>query len=199
MRKALGEQQVQKALRDHLRPGMTFYDLGANIGFFSLIAAQLVGPSGCVISFEADPEIAARQRENLAFNKFANTGVEQMAVWSSAGRVPFKCVDSSISPDRGLGHVAPGCTDDPHCILVVAIALNDYTTCHQAPDFIKCDVEGAEMAVFLGAGRLLAGKRPILLVEMHSEENRRYFGQHFIGLGYELRDLDQNHVLALPR
>src|SRR5260370_37638450 len=62
VQKGIGEPQVQKALMDHLRPGMTFYDVGANIGVFSLMAARLVGPEGRVISFEADPEIAARLR-----------------------------------------------------------------------------------------------------------------------------------------
>ena len=57
-----GEPEVQDALRRHLRPGMTFYDLGANIGFFSLLAARLVGEQGRVFAFEADPEIAARLR-----------------------------------------------------------------------------------------------------------------------------------------
>ena len=48
VQKGIGEPQVQKALVDHLRPGMTFYDVGANIGFFSLMAARLVGPQGRV-------------------------------------------------------------------------------------------------------------------------------------------------------
>jgi len=58
------ERAVQQALAEHLHLGMTFYDLGANIGFFTLLAAKLVGPSGRVVSVEADPEIAARLREN---------------------------------------------------------------------------------------------------------------------------------------
>src|ERR1700687_2947568 len=61
-----GEPRVQQAIEVYVHPGMTFYDLGANIGFFSLLGARLVGPEGRVVSFEADPVIAARLRENIA-------------------------------------------------------------------------------------------------------------------------------------
>lgn len=199
VRKGIGEPQVQKALNDYLRPGMTFYDLGANIGFFSLIAAQLVGPSGLVISFEADPDIADRLRENLAYNRFAHATVEQKAVWSKAGTVPFSRVDSNTSPDRGLGHVVANEPAGPNSITVETVSLDGYSSSHPAPDFLKCDVEGAEIDVFQGAARLLAEKRPILLVEMHSEENHRALVQKFAALDYACRDLDENHVLAFPR
>jgi len=192
-----GEPQVQQALVDHLRPRMTFYDLGANIGFFSLIAARLVGPTGCVVSFEADPEVAARLRENLARNNFSHAKVEEKAVWSESKTVSFARVDPNMSPDRGLGHVAADSLGDT--IRLDAVSLDSYVTPQNAPDFLKCDVEGAEVEVFRGADRLLAEKRPILLVELHTLENRRTLSQNFIDLGYSLRDLDENHLLALPK
>jgi FkbM family methyltransferase len=198
VQKGIGEPQVQKALVDHLRPGMSFYDLGANIGFFSLMAARIVGPHGRVVSFEADPEIAGRLRENLARNQFAHTHVEQKAVWSESATVSFARVDPNTSPDRGLGHVS---TDGsaPGTITVEAVSLDQYSDSHPPPDFLKCDVEGAEVAVFQGATRLLSEKRPILLVEMHSPENQRVLLQNFAGHGYRCQNLDENHVLALPK
>jgi len=198
VQKGIGEPQVQKALVDHLRPGMTFYDVGANIGFFSLMAARIVGPEGRVISFEADPEIAARLRENLARNQFTHAHVEQKAVWSESANVSFARVDPSTSPDRGLGHVSPN-GSAPGTITVEAVSLDQYTASHPPPDFLKCDVEGAEVAVFQGASQLFAGKRPILLVEIHSPENHRALLQKFAGHGYLCQNLDENHVLALPR
>jgi FkbM family methyltransferase len=194
----IGEPAVQQALQQHLRNGMTFYDLGANIGFFSLIAARLVGPSGRVVSFEADPEITARLRENLAYNKFTHVTVEEKAVWSEPAIVSFARVDSDVSPDRGLGHVSTG-NSSAGTINVEAISLDQYVTSHPAPDFLKCDVEGAEVAVFQGAQILLREKRPILLVEMHSPENHRILAEKFGQSGYTCRDLDQNHLLALPQ
>jgi len=198
VQKGIGEPQVQKALVDQLRPGMTFYDVGANIGFFSLMAARLVGPHGHVVSFEADPEIAGRLRENLARNQFTHAHVEQKAVWSEHATVSFARVDPNTSPDRGLGHVSTdGST--PGTITVEAVSLDQYTETHPPPDFLKCDVEGAEVAVFQGAARLFSTKRPILLVEMHSPENQRALLDKFAGHGYRCQNLDENHVLALPQ
>jgi len=197
VQRGIGEPQVQQALVDHLRPGMTFYDLGANIGYFSLIAARLVGPTGRVISFEADPEIAARLRENLARNDFSHARVEQKAVWSETMTVSFARVDPATSPDRGLGHVSADSSGDT--ITVEAVSLDRYVTAEDCPDFLKCDVEGAEAEVFQGANRLLAERRTILLVEMHRPENQRTLAQKFVELGYTVRNLDENHVLALPK
>jgi FkbM family methyltransferase len=194
----IGEPQVQNALAEHLRPGMTFYDLGANIGFFSVMAARLVGPQGRVVSFEADPEIADRLRENLARNHFTNAHVEQKAVWSEPSTVAFERVDPNTSPDRGLGHVSPN-GSAPGAIPVEAVSLDQYIASHPPPDFLKCDVEGAEVAVFQGAARLFSGKRPIVLVEMHSPEIHRALLDLFASHGYRCQNLDENHVLALPQ
>ncbi len=197
VQQGIGEPQVQQALVDHLRPGMTFYDLGANIGYFSLIAARLVGPQGRVISFEADPEIAARLRENLERNSFSHARVEQKAVWSEATTVSFARVDPNTSPDRGLGHVSADSSGDT--ITVEGISLDHYITTQNSPDFLKCDVEGAEVEVCRGAARLLAEGRTVLLVEMHNPENHRTLAQEFMQVGYTVRNLDENHVLALPK
>jgi FkbM family methyltransferase len=177
---------------------MTVYDVGANIGFFSLLAARLVGPSGHVISFEADPEVAARLRENLSRNNISQATVEQKAVWSQSGTVSFARVESNISPDRGLGHVS---TEDSAAgnITVEAVSLDQFISSHSAPDFVKCDVEGAEVSVFQGARQMLREERPILLVEMHSAENHRALTQEFALFGYTCLSLDENHVLALPQ
>lgn len=192
-----GEPEVQKALAEHLRPGMTFYDVGANIGFFSLFAARHVGSRGRVISFEADPEIAARLREHMVRNEFQQIAVEEKAVWSEPKTVYFSRTDVETSPDRGLGHVVNAGSADT--IEVAAVSLDDYAKASAGPDFIKCDVEGAEVEVFQGAQRILAEKRPGILCEMHSEENRRVLLQEFMRFGYVCTAVDEQHVLALPR
>ncbi|PYT56961.1 MAG: hypothetical protein DMG35_21155, partial [Acidobacteria bacterium] len=52
-------------MQRYLLPGMTFYDIGANIGFFSLLAARIIGAQGRVVAFEADPEVAQRLRDHV--------------------------------------------------------------------------------------------------------------------------------------
>ncbi|HMD41193.1 MAG TPA: FkbM family methyltransferase [Candidatus Acidoferrum sp.] len=191
-----GEPEVQEALQQNLRPGMTFYDIGANIGFFSLLAARLVGKEGRVVAFEADPEVAARLREHVARNSFGWITVEEKAVWSEPRAVFFARTDPATSPDRGLGHVVPVGAGDT--IQVDAVPLDDYTCTQPAADFLKCDVEGAEVEVFRGARRLLKEKRPGVICEMHSEENNRILIEEFSRLGYNCKACGAGHILALP-
>ena len=191
-----GEPEVQEALQQHLRPGMTFYDIGANIGFFSLLAARLVGNDGAVLAFEADPDVAARLREHVSRNSMNWIAVEQQAVWSETGVVPFARTDPANSPDRGLGHVAEEGIGGT--IEVQAISLDDYSCAHGAPDFLKCDVEGAEVEVFRGAQRLLRDKRPRIICEMHSDENRRALGKEFTRFSYKWKPCGASHVLVIP-
>lgn len=192
-----GEPEVQEALQRHLRPGMTFYDIGANIGFFSLLAARLVEKEGRVVAFEADPEIAARLGEHVARNAFAWITVEEKAVWSEPRTVSFARIDPATSPDRGLGHVVSASARDT--IQVNAVSLDDYSRTQPAPDFLKCDVEGAEVEVFRGAQRLFREKRPGIICEMHSEENHRILLEEFSRIGYISKPCGTNHILALPR
>src|SRR5260370_1029745 len=171
-----GEPEVQAALQRYLRPGMIFYDIGANIGFFSLLAARIRG--------------------HIVRNNFRAISVEEKAVWSEPGTVLFARTDPAASPDRGLGHVvANGAADT---IQVDAVSLNEYVRTAPAPDFLKCDVEGAEVEIFRGAQRLLTETCPIILCEMHSAENHRVLLGEFARFGYACKSIDPQHVLALP-
>ncbi len=190
-----GEPEVQTAMQRHLRTGMTFYDIGANIGFFSLLAARIVGPEGRVVAFEADPGAAQRLCDHVERNQFSTISIEQKAVWSETCPVPFARTDPETSPDLGFGHVVASSAGNTIC--VQAISLDDFLQTSPAPDFLKCDVEGAEVAVFSGAKRLLKETRPILLCEIHSEENRRVLLEDFTRLAYKCESLGQNHILAL--
>src|SRR5258708_2360140 len=191
-----GEPEVQAALQRYLRPGMIFYDIGANIGFFSLLAARIVGEDGRVIAFEADPEIAARLRGHIVRNNFRAISVEEKAVWSEPGTVLFARTDPAASPDRGLGHVvANGAADT---IQVDAVSLDEYVRTAPSPDFLKCDVEGAEVEIFRGAQRLLTEKGPIILCEMTSAENHLGLLGELARFGYACKSIDPQHVLALP-
>lgn len=192
------EEQVQNAVSRYLRPGMVFYDLGANIGLFSLMAASLVGHTGRVFSFEPDPDVARRLRENLDRNHFTNASVHQNAVWSESGTLSFARADLSVSADRGLGHVSTAPSATAEHISVVAVSLDDFCVAHPAPHLIKCDVEGAECQVFRGATQLLSVNRPMVICEMHSPKNQENLIGLFRDFGYSCAALDPNHILALP-
>lgn len=192
-----GERLELEIVRDHLRTGMTFYDVGANIGVFSMLAARIVGPGGQVVAFEADPEIADRLREHARRNSFGWVNVEQKAAWRESGTVMFERVDAKVSPDRGVGHVVE--SENERVVTLSAIALDDCSPNYRPPDFIKCDVEGAEGEVFQGARRLLEKQRPRVLCEIHSEDNRQLVLSEFSRFDYVCENCDENHILALPK
>lgn len=186
-----GEMAVQRVLVERIRPGMVFYDLGANIGLFSLLAARLTGATGKVFSFEPDAEVATRLRRNIARNEFAHITVVESGVWSSSGQMNFVAADMS-SPDYGLGRFDAGevGTSRP------CVALDDFIQRAASPDAIKCDVEGAEVEVFHGADRLLQEHRPWIVCEIHTEANGRAVRSHLSRFGYHFESVDGNHIVA---
>lgn len=190
------ESEVQRILEARLHSGMVFYDLGANIGLFTLLAARLVGASGKVFSFEPDPEVALRLRRNIERNGFQNITLVETGVWSASGQINFVTADPS-SPDRGIGKFVAGeggSSGKP----IECVSLDDFMSSAPAPDWIKCDVEGAEVEVFHGAEKLLGSHRPWIICEMHSEKNNRDSREFLSGFGYSIQTVDANHILALP-
>ena len=192
-----GEGPTQKLLEQRLRPGMVFYDLGANIGLFSLVAARLVGPAGKVVSFEPDPETAARLRRNLERNGFQNATVVEAGVWSSSGKQAFHAADES-SPDHGVGRFERA-TAGEGSSLVECVALDDFiASVWRPPDAIKCDVEGAEVEVLRGGREMLRSRRPWIVCEIHSAANGDGVRKILSDAGYRIDAVDSNHIVAAP-
>lgn len=188
------EIAVQKVLTERLLPGMVFYDLGANIGLFSMLAARIVGSSGRVFSFEPDCETAGRLARNVERNEFKNVTIVQKGVWSATGKRAFAPAAPS-SPDHGTGRfVTEG--ESPNAVFLDCVALDDFAQDAPAPQAIKCDVESAEVEVLRGAEHTLRAHRPWILCEMHSEANDRTCRELLRQFGYNFSDVDQLHVLA---
>jgi hypothetical protein len=103
-----------------------------------------------------------------------------------------------VSPHRGLGQVIDNDSEEsaPGTIRVEGVSVDEYVRKSAAPDFIKCDVEGAEVEVFRGAEKLLKERRPLILCEMHGEENRQTLLKLFVDLGYRCEPCGKNHILA---
>lgn len=187
------EAATQHVLMQHLRPGMVFYDIGANIGLFSLLAARTVGAKGRVYSFEPDAEAAERLKANAQRNFFSHVSVSEVGVWSSSGTRDFAAADAS-SPDRGTGRLVPNGDGRP----VACVSIDDFVRTALPPDAIKCDVEGAESEVLRGAIETLRMRRPWILCETHSAEADRESREILQKLDYLLESVDANHFLALP-
>ena len=189
------ETLVQEALTSHLGPGMVLYDVGANIGLFTMIGARCVGKLGKVFAFEPDPELCQRLKDNVLRNGFSNVEIVQAAVCSTTGSIDFVRANIEDSPDLGLGRIGaplPG----QSAIRVRSVALDDFAQEVALPDVVKCDVEGAELAVLEGARSLLNRQKPILVCETHATGGLEQVRQLLVQTGYTLRWIDGNHLLA---
>lgn len=192
------ESSVQEALSQQLRPGMVFYDLGANIGLFSLFGARAVGTAGRVFSFEPDEDTAVRLARNVERNGLQNVAIVRKGVWSKTGRGWFAPADKS-SPDHGTGTFLGSVDDSVDRVSIECIALDDFVREAPPPDAIKCDVEGAELEVLRGAQGTIRVHQPLILCEMHSQANDRACREMLRQFGYNLSAVDGNHVLAIPQ
>ena len=162
------EHGVQLALAAALKPGMTFYDIGANVGFHSMIAARLVGPAtGNVVSFEPVEENARCVSYNARLNGFARVQLKQCALsdveqngrfWLSEEPTWGALVTVGIEPTRCIGSI------------VVPVRRLDEVVAQDAlppPHVIKIDVEGAEASVLRGGTDTIGEYRPIMMIELH--------------------------------
>jgi FkbM family methyltransferase len=161
------EPYVQRALATVVRPGLTFYDVGSNVGFHAMLAARLVGQSGHVICFEPFPDNANQIEYNACLNGFTNVRVRREALGNHDGSGRFltseeptwgKLDSAGREPSRMSGEVQ------------VAVRSLDSVVTEPpmpVPDVIKIDVEGGEVDVLTGAARTLREHRPILLIELH--------------------------------
>jgi FkbM family methyltransferase len=181
------EPQVQMILVSHLRTGGVFYDIGANIGFLSVLGCRLVGPTGEVHCFEPLEENLRALRWNLDANGFTAV-VHPLALSDSAG-------EASMVTDGPLGraHFGNGTATVP------TARLDDLQL--RPPTVVKIDVEGAESLVLSGMRQILAEHKPVVLVEIHPGQGAPVRSL-LIDAGYELDALEDGgmpHLLATPR
>lgn len=200
------ELPIQKCLARELKPGDIFYDIGANAGFFSLMASNCVGPAGRVFAFEPLPENVRSIRSQVELNAVANVTVVQAAVSNREGTVEF-----SNGQDTSTAHIkgVRAEKDDAPAFSVRAVALDQFSRETSVPDFMKMDIEGAELMALKGACRLLGSAHPPkILIEFHGERLRQKcmtiladFGYLFYSLAGEPFDLkaDDRHILCIPR
>ena len=156
-----GESATVALFLKMLTPGATVFDVGANVGYYALVAAKSVGPHGQVHAFEATPAVAERFGENVTLNRLTNVVVNHFAVCDRAGEVEFR-----LQADDSEGNSLVSYATDWLSVRVPAVTLDDYIADRKVGrvDILKVDVEGAEPLVFAGATALLSRREPPLLI-----------------------------------
>ncbi|MBW3653055.1 MAG: FkbM family methyltransferase [Actinobacteria bacterium] len=199
------EPPVQEALRRLLAPGAVFYDVGANIGFFTILGARLVGPAGRVVAFEPVPACARAVARNVELNAFAHAEVREQAVAAASGSARLLVVgEASWSHLASTGRHA----DVREEVDVAVVAIDELVGAGTIPppDVLKIDTEGAELQAIAGMRATIERHRPAIVCELH--DTNAEFCALMDELGYVTTNLDGPqavavagpvHALALPR
>lgn len=184
------EPGVQQALQEHAGPGDIVFDVGAHVGFFSLLASTVVGDRGKVVAFEPDPYMSERLLENVDRNRRTNI------VWRNAA-AGAKSEKNAFQPGEGAG---TGHLSGSGPMMVDVVSLDEVARDTGPPALIKIDVEGAELDVIAGGSRLLREHRPVLIIEAHGAQNEARAAEILRKLRYEIGFIDdpsgRRHLLA---
>jgi FkbM family methyltransferase len=178
----LGSYEVKKQIEISkiLRSGQTFYDVGANAGFFTLLGAKCVGASGRVISVEPLTRNIEMLEKHLSINGITNVRVVGKAISDHVGTACFSIEGhstSKLSPE-GQAKIEVTTLD----ALVDEIGF--------PPDLVKVDIEGAEIDLLRGAKKVLEKFRPIIFLAVHSNEIFDDLLEVVPRLNYVIKDLD---------
>lgn len=162
------ESEEVVLLANKLAEGMTFIDIGANSGYFTIIASNLVGPSGKVIAFEPSPENIRLLSNNVKANVLTNVEVVDYAICESSKGLVLHL--SSINPGDHRTYESA----DNHLtnagrsrmkIQVKGISLDEYLVSNESRiDAIKMDIQGAEYDALQGMHDTIMNNESILLM-----------------------------------
>ena len=188
----LGLQEVEqtRCLTGLLHPGEVFFDVGANVGFYSLLASRIVQSSGRVVAFEPLPRNLAFLYRHLQLNHATNATISPVACADRLGTELF-----FPGENNALGRLAEDTAEDKqtprNALLVATVSLDDAVDrLGLRPNVVKIDVEGAELRVLKGATRTLREARPSLLLSVHSDELRTSCLRYLADVGYEAEPLN---------
>lgn len=186
------EPDLQAALPVFIPAGAVIYDVGANIGYVSLLLAKAAGGTGKVFAFEALPSNAEQVRRNVELNGMGSRiTVVAKAVTQASGPVRF-----FVHASGGMGKAAGSAgRDDKYQseITVDGISLDEFCfgQGNPTPQVIKMDIEGGEVMALPGMKRLLTEVRPLLLMELHGPESSRVAWKTLTEAKYEIRWMEK--------
>jgi FkbM family methyltransferase len=151
-----------------LKEGDVFWDIGANVGYFTLVAATALKGSGQIIAFEPGKNAYARLTENISLNPDQNIKAYPLAVSDKEGEAVLHVSGDIADSSASLFQTGSAQTGHEVCRTV---ALDHFLTAEglHPPTLIKLDAEGAELAVLQGAKRLILQFPPMFLMEMEEK------------------------------
>jgi FkbM family methyltransferase len=173
------ERHTQRLFRKHIKPGAIVFDVGANVGFFTLLASRLAGETGRVFAFEPLPRNLALLREHVRLNRAMNVTILPLAVAADGGSGRFLMGENPSQGGLSSGGEIEVATDSLDG-LVESGEL-------PRPDFIKMDIEGGEDDALAGATEVLKSPRLTLLLSTHGWEHHQHCWSLLKLAGFDLR------------
>jgi FkbM family methyltransferase len=171
-------------VKKYLQPGMTVLDIGAHHGLYTLLASKRVGANGKVVAFEPSPRERKQLRRNVLLNFSFNVHIEPLALGKESSDADLHLVEGGEDGCNSLR--PPVVSSSTRPVRVKVAPLDEFLQGARIPvvDFVKLDVEGAELDVLKGAEKLLhGGARPVFLVEVYDIRTRPW--------GYDAREIVQ--------
>jgi FkbM family methyltransferase len=163
----LWETEITKWFQDTLRPGHIFVDVGANVGYYTLLGSQLVGDGGHVFAIEAHPRMMELLHRNVIVNGRYNVETWHRAAWSRSETLKFHVRRHFIGNSSAgslSDHGKELLDDDEDIVEVQAVTLDEILAESPRVDLIKVDVEGAELQVMTGLARTFSSNPDITVM-----------------------------------
>ncbi|MGK9183780.1 FkbM family methyltransferase [Priestia filamentosa] len=195
------ELPLTNFLRKNLKSGDTVIDIGANVGYFSVLIGSLIGPQGKLIAYEANPYLYSVLMDNLSINFLHDrSNVYELAVYSSAKTLQFHTSKRFMGNSSLIQHSETyhkHYTDEIEEISVKTIKLDEHLQNIKHIDFVKIDIEGGEYHAFLGMKELMKTKKiNTIIFELNPGMLQEQYTP-FIKLLNELESIDGNVMYLL--
>jgi FkbM family methyltransferase len=191
------EFEKQKLFAALVPSGGVVWDVGAHVGFYTLLAARLVGPAGRVVAFEPFPRNQAFLHRHIDLNALGNVDVIEAAVGEKCGPGSFS--EGGNSSTGSLFGVSDGIA-----VRVVTLDSMLSNAASRPPHVIKMDIEGGELEALRGADELLSTSRPAIFLATHSRELHGACIEHLHRKRYSIAGLngrsimDTDELIATP-
>ena len=187
------EEGLTKMVLEYLKPGDTFFDVGAHFGYFTLLSSSIVGKKGQVHSFEPTSSTFTVLQSNVEGR--SNVILNNCGVFSKKMTLPFNDYGIEYSAFNSFENRRLDISN-PQKLEVQAISLNEYIYSKKiVPDFIKIDAEGAEYEILAGGGeRMITDFQPVISIEVGGKNSAKCI-QYLTGKGYQAYEYKEGHII----
>jgi len=163
------------------------YDIGAHVGYYTLISSKCVGDKGIVYSFEPNPQNIFYLKKHIEINKINNVSIIERAVSNFIGTVNF-----DITSNTSTGKIA----DKGVPIQSITIDYFVFKNNNNPPEIMKIDIEGAELDALKGAKETITKFHPIIFLSLHSGDLYKECKRLLNNYSYKIQEFEDNEIIA---